>query len=104
MKEKLIKIREALEFYGHVPDCKAPYTGGMGKLYFDCGEKAKEATTLLDSILADLDSPELVEKVAKSIVASRVCGPDDLKSHQVEVFWDSWTREAQAALNTIKEE
>lgn len=33
----------ALEFYSDPADYKAPFTGGMGALYFDCGAKAREA-------------------------------------------------------------
>lgn len=87
MKEKLSKIRDALEFYGHIPDYKAPYTGGMGKLYFDCGEKAKETVALLNSILAELDSPELVERVEDAIFNLENCSLESA---------------AQAAINTIK--
>ncbi len=33
----------ALEFYSDPAHYKAPFTGGMGALYFDCGAKAREA-------------------------------------------------------------
>ncbi len=34
---------EALKFYADPGDYKAPFTGGLGKLYFDCGENARTA-------------------------------------------------------------
>lgn len=34
---------EALSFYADPSDYKAPLTGGMGVLYFDCGKIAREA-------------------------------------------------------------
>jgi len=37
------RLREALEFYSNPGDYKAPYTAGLGKLYFDCGDTALEA-------------------------------------------------------------
>ena len=64
MKEKLQKIKEGLEFYSSPSDYKAPFTGGLGKLYYDCGVTAKEALAHIDSIIAELDSAELVDKVA----------------------------------------
>lgn len=36
-------LREALEFYADVEDYKAPFTGGMGKLWQDCGGVARAA-------------------------------------------------------------
>lgn len=40
------KLVEALEFYADVSDYKAPFTGGMGKLWEDCGHVAKQALVL----------------------------------------------------------
>jgi hypothetical protein len=40
--ENIKKAIENLGFYGNISDYKAPYTGGLGKLYFDCGEKARD--------------------------------------------------------------
>ncbi len=37
LQEREEKLVAALRFYANIPDYKAPYTGGMGKLYFDCG-------------------------------------------------------------------
>ena len=37
------RMREALEFYAVVDDYKAPFTGGMGKLWSDCGAVARSA-------------------------------------------------------------
>lgn len=43
-QERRIKVLEdALQFYASPGDYKAPYTGGMGKLYFDCGTTARAA-------------------------------------------------------------
>lgn len=36
-------LAQALEFYSDPADYKAPFTGGMGALYFDCGAKARDA-------------------------------------------------------------
>lgn len=46
----LKQIREALEFYAKPGDYISPLTGGLGKLYFDCGNEAKKALTHLDAI------------------------------------------------------
>lgn len=40
---------DALKFYADPGDYKAPFTGGMGKLYFDCGEKARAAIAALQA-------------------------------------------------------
>jgi len=45
--ERKAKLVEALRFYAVISDYKAPYTGGMGKLYFDCGLTARNALTEL---------------------------------------------------------
>lgn len=37
------KLVEALSFYANPGDYKAPFTGGQGKLYFDCGQTACNA-------------------------------------------------------------
>lgn len=37
------RLRTALQFYGDIEDYKSPLTGGMGKLYFDCGQTARTA-------------------------------------------------------------
>jgi hypothetical protein len=39
---------KALKFYADSGDYVAPFTGGLGKLYFDCGEEAKKAIALLE--------------------------------------------------------
>lgn len=36
-------LREALRFYASVEDYATPFTGGWGKLYFDCGQIARAA-------------------------------------------------------------
>jgi hypothetical protein len=37
------RMREALDFYALPSDYVAPFTGGMGKLWKDCGETARAA-------------------------------------------------------------
>jgi hypothetical protein len=37
------RLKVALAFYADASDYKAPFTGGMGKLYFDCGQTARAA-------------------------------------------------------------
>jgi hypothetical protein len=39
----LAAANEALRFYADTSDYVSPLTGGTGKLYFDCGEKARRA-------------------------------------------------------------
>lgn len=42
---------EALRFYADMSKYPAPFTGGMGELYFDCGEKAKQTLHTLQQHL-----------------------------------------------------
>lgn len=37
------RLRKALEFYADVSKYPAPFTGGMGELWSDCGQVAREA-------------------------------------------------------------
>lgn len=37
------RLREALAFYADVARYPAPLTGGAGDLYFDCGQRARDA-------------------------------------------------------------
>jgi len=46
----------ALEFYKNPSDYVAPYTSGLGKLYFDCGSKASEALTSLPACWREKES------------------------------------------------
>lgn len=39
------ELVEALRFYANPGDYKAPFTGGLGKLWHDCGETARAALT-----------------------------------------------------------
>jgi len=41
LEAKLAAAHEALEFYADVSKYPAPFTGGFGELYYDCGEKAR---------------------------------------------------------------
>lgn len=41
------EVLEALRFYADTSKYVAPYTGGLGELYFDCGQKAKTALTVI---------------------------------------------------------
>jgi hypothetical protein len=40
---EVARLREALTFYADISDYPAPLTGGMGKLWQDCGETARAA-------------------------------------------------------------
>ena len=44
----LQQYREALEFYANPSDYHTPLTGGLGKLFYDCGEIARNALKLED--------------------------------------------------------
>lgn len=48
LTEREAKLVEALKFYANASDYKTPYTGGNGKLFFDCGEKAKATLSELE--------------------------------------------------------
>lgn len=41
--DEITKLRKALEFYADVSKYPAPLTGGMGALWADCGDVAREA-------------------------------------------------------------
>lgn len=41
--ERIRQLEAALEFYADPSDYKAPFTGGMGKLWLDCGSVARVA-------------------------------------------------------------
>ena len=43
LQAEVKRYEEALKFYANPSDYIAPYTGGLGKLYYDCGETAKQA-------------------------------------------------------------
>ncbi len=43
LRAEVEKLRAALAFYADVSDYVAPYTGGAGKLWMDCGETARAA-------------------------------------------------------------
>lgn len=43
LEEENKRLREALEFYADVSKYPSPKTGGMGDLYFDCGQIARAA-------------------------------------------------------------
>lgn len=40
---EIVKLRAALKWYADPSKYKAPFTGGMGELYFDCGKRARTA-------------------------------------------------------------
>lgn len=42
-QERALRAEQALQFYASPSDYKAPFTGGMGKLWSDCGETARAA-------------------------------------------------------------
>jgi len=39
--DRVKALEKGLSFYADPGDYKAPFTGGMGKLYFDCGQAAR---------------------------------------------------------------
>jgi len=43
LMKRLRELEAALEFYADPNDYKAPFTGGMGKLWHDCGTIARVA-------------------------------------------------------------
>jgi hypothetical protein len=43
LKAENARLREALDFYGDVSKYPAPFTGGMGALWEDCGKIARAA-------------------------------------------------------------
>ena len=58
MKEKLEKVKEALK------SCEI-ISGGYECVFDE--DKVEEALAILDSLIAELDSGELVEKIAREI-------------------------------------
>ena len=47
--DALEAMRDALQFYADPGDYKSPRTGGLGKLYFDCGDVARAALARLEA-------------------------------------------------------
>ena len=97
MKEKLEMIREALKTGNFT------YLGGEATV---CIKPIpyKEAKALLDSLIVELESPELVERVAEDLIAyatrvNKNINPENDKpiTLQVPYFYM-----AQAAINAIK--
>jgi hypothetical protein len=43
LRAESARLREALEFYGDISKYPAPFTGGMGALWEDCGQIARAA-------------------------------------------------------------
>ncbi len=41
--DRIRQLEAALEFYADPGDYKAPFTGGLGKLWLDCGTIARVA-------------------------------------------------------------
>ena len=41
--EKIRELEAALEFYANPSDYVAPFTGGLGRLWRDCGQVARVA-------------------------------------------------------------
>ncbi|WP_374520317.1 hypothetical protein [Hydrogenophaga sp.] len=70
-------VQAALRFYADASDYKAPFTGGMGKLWSDCGTIARSALDRIDAMLAaapeapaQSDAAEAVNET-NAILASR---------------------------------
>jgi hypothetical protein len=49
--ERIARLKTALQFYADVSDYKAPFTGGMGKLWHDCGATAREAISFSEGAM-----------------------------------------------------
>lgn len=43
LEREVKRLREALEFYADTSKYPAPFTGGLGELYYDCGQIARSA-------------------------------------------------------------
>ena len=41
--DEIERLRDALQFYADLSKYPAPFTGGLGELYFDCGAIARAA-------------------------------------------------------------
>ena len=41
--DEIERLRDALQFYADLSKYPAPFTGGLGELYFDCGTIARAA-------------------------------------------------------------
>lgn len=50
LKRQVEVLREGLEYYKSPSDYVTPLTGGLGKLYFDCGNVAGGALAAADKI------------------------------------------------------
>ncbi len=95
MKEKLEVIGEALDYIGN-------------SSWDTCiVSKAAKTRKVLDSLIAELESDELVEKVARGLCSMHY----DLyeegmntqpKSEYIGYLWDGWRIEAETAINAIK--
>ncbi len=73
MKDKLQKIRETLDFYA---TCKSQNSWEeFWKDIKDDGKSAQNGLDILDTLIAELDSEELIEKIAAAINDSH---PDKL--------------------------
>lgn len=111
MKEKLSKIRDALVIYGKADDGIIAFTKGFAyRGEKDENSPANKALTLFDSILTDLDSPELVEKMLINMIniKRKECrlpsiDVDFLKDKDPQGY-DEWKSYALAAINAIKGE
>ncbi len=91
MKEKLEVIREALEY-----SLKEDYSvNGI-----DCAKKLSNSLALLDSLIAELESPELIDKIVPLIQRVDIsydagCGTLNVKAYEAREM-------AKAAINAIK--
>jgi hypothetical protein len=73
-EKRIEKLMKALQFYADISKYPAPYTGGNGALFFDCGQVAADAikneNEFFESIVENTDDAFLhsITKVAVSII------------------------------------
>lgn len=92
MKEKLRKIRDALEN-------ATVHIGYLAAGVEHDKKKAREALTLLDLVLAELDSPELITRLADAMVMRKA-----FKLSRDTARYTQAMHDASTAINTIKGE
>jgi hypothetical protein len=105
MKEKLKQVKEELEyieFSTHMScdtfqgkSCDSNTKQAYEEQLYLIGCRVKESVALIDSILATLDSQELVDKVAK------ICEEKVLYDNNTYDFVTNWDELAKAAIEAI---
>ncbi len=98
MKDKLEKIRETLEFYA---TCKSQNSWEeFWKDIKDDGKFAQNGLTLLDSIIAELDSEELASDIQECL--SCECNLAPLFNSTPETYEKQMKEAANKIINRIK--